>query len=71
MYAIRSYYEFLDETIRSVLLQRGDFLIDYIVMDGGSTDGSVAIIEKYESLVRGHGRLRRIGDLDFHRNNFV
>jgi len=58
--------EFLDETIRSVLLQRGDFLIDYIVMDGGSTDGSVAIIEKYESLVRGHGRLRRIGDLDFH-----
>lgn len=38
--------EFLEETIRSVLLQNYPDL-QYIVMDGGSTDGSVEIIKKY------------------------
>jgi glycosyltransferase involved in cell wall biosynthesis len=44
--------EYLDETIRSVLGQEGDFLIDYIVVDGGSTDGSVDIIDRYDQLLR-------------------
>ena len=38
--------EFLEETIRSVLLQ-GYPKLSYAIMDGGSTDGSVAIIQKY------------------------
>ena len=42
---------FLEETIRSVLAQEGDFSIDYVVVDGGSTDNSVAIIKDYESLL--------------------
>lgn len=38
--------EFLEETIRSVLLQ-GYPDLEYVVVDGGSDDGSVQILEKY------------------------
>src|SRR4030095_6286843 len=38
--------EFIEQTIRSVLLQ-GYPNLEYFIMDGGSTDDSVEIIEKY------------------------
>ena len=38
--------QFIEETIRSILLQ-GYPNLEYFVIDGGSTDGSVEIIKKY------------------------
>jgi len=46
--------EFVGETIESVLSQEGDFEIEYLVMDGGSTDGSVEVIRRYADLVAAH-----------------
>lgn len=39
--------QFIEETVRSVLLQSYPNL-EYIIIDGGSTDNSVEIIQKYE-----------------------
>lgn len=41
---------FLEETIRSILLQNYPNL-EYIVMDGGSTDDSVKILKKYDKWI--------------------
>lgn len=39
---------FLSETIESVLSQAGDFEIEYIVQDGGSTDGTIALLQEWQ-----------------------
>jgi glycosyltransferase involved in cell wall biosynthesis len=42
---------FIEQTIRSVIEQEGDFEIEYLIMDGGSSDDSVEIIRKYADFV--------------------
>ena len=44
--------KFLAETIESVISQSGDFCVDYVIVDGGSTDSSVDIIKKFDRLLR-------------------
>jgi glycosyltransferase involved in cell wall biosynthesis len=44
--------EFIEKTIQSVLSQEGNFYIDYIIADGGSTDNTVEIIKKYDKLLQ-------------------
>jgi glycosyltransferase involved in cell wall biosynthesis len=44
--------KFLAETIESVISQEGDFTIDYVIVDGGSTDNSVDIIRNYERMLQ-------------------
>jgi glycosyltransferase involved in cell wall biosynthesis len=43
--------DFLRQTIESVIGQAGDFYLDYLIIDGGSTDGSVEIIKHYARLL--------------------
>lgn len=39
--------KYIEETIESVIYQRGDFDLEYILIDGGSTDKTNEIIQKY------------------------
>lgn len=43
---------YIERTIRSVLEQRGDFEVEHLVMDGGSTDDTVAILRRNEAHLR-------------------
>jgi glycosyltransferase involved in cell wall biosynthesis len=60
---------FLEETIRSVTSQ-GYPNLEYIVMDGGSTDGSVDIIRRHQEHIAFWQSIRDAGQSDALRQGF-
>jgi len=44
--------KYISETIESVVFQEGDFEIEYIIQDGGSTDSTISIIKSYDEKIR-------------------
>ncbi len=43
---------FVERAVRSVLGQEGDFDLEYLVFDGGSTDGTLDTLRRYEDRLR-------------------
>lgn len=56
--------KYIDETIESVISQRGNFEIEYIIIDGGSTDETISIIDKYIEMVNSGSHLIKCGNID-------
>lgn len=44
--------KYIERTIQSILNQKGDFELEYIITDGASTDGSLDIIKKYKDQLK-------------------
>lgn len=57
--------EHLVATLESVLSQHGDFQIDHVVMDGGSTDGSVDLLRQHEASLRRRARQAQCNGFQF------
>jgi glycosyltransferase involved in cell wall biosynthesis len=43
---------FVERTVQSVLSQRGDVDLEYLVVDGGSRDGTLEILSRYRDRIR-------------------
>lgn len=48
----------IERTIESIAHQRGDFRVHYHVQDGGSTDGTLSVLERWEKSLAQHPRCR-------------
>lgn len=60
---------FISKTIESVLTQEGNFYIDYIILDGLSSDNSVEIIKNFEQLLKDNSKIKKINHLEYYIKN--
>ncbi len=44
--------DFLDRTIQSILSQKGDFELEYYIIDGGSKDQTIDILDSYKDKIK-------------------
>lgn len=57
--------KFIEKTIQSVITQAGNFYIDYIITDGGSTDETVSIIKSFEEMLSKNRNAVQYKELNF------
>ena len=60
---------FIERTIASVLSQRGDFEVEYRVVDGGSTDGTLELASTWpavRAIQSDKGRATQMNQLNTH-----
>jgi glycosyltransferase involved in cell wall biosynthesis len=53
---VKNLEKYISETIESVLNQRGDFELEYIIMDGKSVDNTLRICEEYQRQIQSNTR---------------
>jgi hypothetical protein len=58
-------YETIDQTIQSIITQKGDFSIRYHVQDGGSTDGTIEKLTKWKTKLSQQSRDVKCRGIDF------
>lgn len=58
--------EFIADTIKSILSQEGDFYIDYVIVDGASSDGSQKIIANFEAELKANCVIEKHHGLEFY-----
>ena len=57
--------QFIAETIESVLMQEGEFDLEYIIVDGASTDNTLDIVKSFEQQLFSAGRPVKCNDISF------
>lgn len=56
--------KYIAETIESVIFQKGTFAIDYLIVDGGSSDGTADIVRSYQELLNAYPALVRCSSVN-------
>ena len=53
---VKNLEKYISETIESVINQRGDFDLEYLIMDGQSVDNTLKICEDYQQQIQTKSR---------------